>query len=633
MRFTRIPLIATLMAVALSLLIVLPTLAQVSGDRTDGRDAVGVGNWLDVRVADNVDDLDNNPGQDEPAPASVSTGVASYAVAPFNARDTFFNNTLYISNKESAYNTVLITAKVAEDGNLVATGPTGDLDDGATAPSYDTTTDPPTLLDLNDESVGSCAGSVAVATIKNLRNDDSATAYLFASTSTDPATGQNTVTIYQGIVAVWDQDEDVEKHDGPCAVGTQQPNSIGQKDPVRYDRTDNTFGQSETSSLVDPEDGWDPNSAAVIPARDGDTIEITVEGVQGSVTLVVDGDAPSIEDLDPEHKGLQDSTTVSLAFTVSDDGAGIRYDGESGAQSSDTDLKPANGDGDQRFDEPITAPGEGDANGNGSTLDIDVNFSGTVDKSYKVVCEENCDDNDTTNDVLDSTLDVNSVYLPSKASAEWGTATESSSHGHHGWTQVTKGVEYKLAMDLTGNDFGRYYWQVSAMDRVGNKAVTDSDDDDAGSQAYSFNVDDAKPKVKVARTGVTYEPGKGEKADRSWIALNFVNDNDGESEDRIDAGTVDASDFTVEGNSVVSALVPSDSRVCVEDDDTTDDKDESAKNIKSLDAGCEFEPRARVYLELAQALDSDETPPSRSSAASSRTSPATTTRPSPLRRK
>ena len=45
------------MAVALSLLIVLPTLAQVSGDRTDGR--LSVGSWIDVRVADNVDDLDN----------------------------------------------------------------------------------------------------------------------------------------------------------------------------------------------------------------------------------------------------------------------------------------------------------------------------------------------------------------------------------------------------------------------------------------------------------------------------------------------------------------------------------------------------------------------------------------------
>ena len=54
MRFTKIPLIATLMAVALSLLIVLPTLAQVSGDRTDGR--LSVGDWIDVRVADKLDD-------------------------------------------------------------------------------------------------------------------------------------------------------------------------------------------------------------------------------------------------------------------------------------------------------------------------------------------------------------------------------------------------------------------------------------------------------------------------------------------------------------------------------------------------------------------------------------------------
>ena len=74
MRFTKIPLIATLMAVALSLLIVLPTLAQVSGDRTDGR--LSVGQYVDVRVADNVDDLDNKPRDDRPTGVSGGNALA-----------------------------------------------------------------------------------------------------------------------------------------------------------------------------------------------------------------------------------------------------------------------------------------------------------------------------------------------------------------------------------------------------------------------------------------------------------------------------------------------------------------------------------------------------------------------------
>ena len=106
-------------------------------------------------------------------------------------------------------------------------------------------------------------------------------------------------------------------------------------------------------------DGWTTASGAVIPARDGDTITITVKGVSGSIRLIVDGDEPEIEDITPASGGTQSSNTVNLGFTVSDDGSGIRYDGESGA-SGDPDLAPQNGDQDQRFDEPLTSMGAAD---------------------------------------------------------------------------------------------------------------------------------------------------------------------------------------------------------------------------------------------------------------------------------
>ncbi len=144
--------------------------------------------------------------------------------------------------------------------------------------------------------------------------------------------------------------------------------------------------------------------------------------------------------------------------------------------------------------------------------------------------------------------------------------------------------------------------------------------------------------------------------------------------DRIDASTVEASDFTVGGHTVINAIVPSDKRVCegdivrsgpytgivsqaadssltpavttaVTEDEyyLGTDEDESAKNITALDADdkagsdlvapvsdtetndgtntfvrgtaeveaaskCDFEPRARVYLELSEELESDAEP-------------------------
>ena len=50
-------------------------------------------------------------------------------------------------------------------------------------------------------------------------------------------------------------------------------------------------------------------------------------------------------------------------------------------------------------------------------------------------------------------------------------------------------------MRLVGNDFGTYYWQVTATDRVGNSVTTDGDEDERGNQPFKFTVDDAGPKV------------------------------------------------------------------------------------------------------------------------------------------
>ena len=609
MRFTKIPLIATLMAVALSLLIVLPTLAQVSGDRTDGR--LSVGSWIDVRVADNLDDLDGTPGNTSPTEIGSGDALATSATGGFDARDTFFNGDLYISNNEEAFNTILITAAVA------ATDLAGTADATAT-----TRAEP-------------CFGGTAsaVATVKNDRSGAKVTAYLQATSETEDYGNTNAAddrTIYQGIAVAWDQEDAIEGHNGPCAnhtdptayAGSSEQSTEAVLEQAYIDLATNITDADELAAAqaafianfvgADNQDGWTNLSGAVIPARDGDTLTITVTGVSGSIRLVVDGDEPEIEDVSPASGGTQSSSTVNLAFTVSDDGSGIRYDGESGS-STDPDLQPQNSDGDQRFDEPLTSDPDGpdgtagnaDDVATGSTEDIKVNFDGP-------------------DDVATDLEDV-------------------SAYGSNGWTQNVKGVSYSLDMRLVGQLFGKYSWQITAKDRVGNMATTDSDEDEPSDQPFSFTVDNDGPIVppEGARTGIGYKPGEGEIESRSWIALEFVNeDNDGA--DRIDASTVAASDFTVDGHTVVDALVPSDKKVCKGDDPRTSDEDESDKNIIAFNAPdggdkvlvegvtadptatppvegvtevrsgvaemCEFEPRARIYLELAGELDSDATP-------------------------
>ncbi len=621
MRFTKIPLIATLMAVALSLLIVLPTLAQVSGDRTDGR--LSAGNWIDVRVADNLDDLDNDPAQDTPAPANIASGATAYAVGDtgFNARDTYFDGTLYISNQEDAYNTILITAKVPA-ASLETTGPSGNTDHDA-----DTATD-----DNVDQTMATCVTpGAAVATVRNVRSNTPVTAYLFPT----GAPTEGGLTIFQGVVSILDQEDPIGPHNGPCDVAQTEPTDYKGSDEQREDATTrepntvvddaNTPDVDEGENFIlgynDPgnDDGWTHASMAVVPARDGDTISISVTGVSGSVRLVVDGDAPEIEDVTPGDGGVQSSTSIDLGFTVSDDGSGLRYDGESGI-SGDPDLTPHNGDRDQRFDEPITKVGSGHnpgadppviVAGDGSTEDIMVLYdddnsgmilpyliasgcTGSPDPTSEPTCNNGTEDVDN---------DPNPAYTG--VAVHFDAATDDvTSYGSNGWTQGMRGVTYDLDMRLVGQGFGRYYWMITARDRVGNMAVTDSDEDEPGPQPYSFTVDDEGPDVpeEGARTGVGYEAGKGEFRDRSWIALEFVNKDAGTA-DRIDAGTVEPGDFTVEGHTVMSVVVPSDKKDCEDDPDVSGDD-----RILDIDKTCIGEPRARIYLQLTDDLDADETP-------------------------
>ena len=618
MRFTRIPLIATLLAGALSLLVVLPAIAQSTlGVQTDGR--LSAAGAFEVQVYSNIADIrtrgiaaatttfapaaanpDGETGRTVEGASTTTVARGDQAMGLSDTvddvnldygrvpdpRNTFFNENLYVSNDKDAFNTILITARVP-DGDNVTRNDNTDANDA--------------LPDGWASTVSGASYDCATAVAKNARSGESADVILFRAGDRIAGTNED---VYQGILAIRDRGEEsgrVQKRNSVCMDAPLAEPVINPDESA----TDPWTVPSALRGISKP-----PQAAAVVPARDGDTIEITVTGVQGRIVLTVDGDAPTVTNLLPEDGGTTSSARVTLGFTVSDDGAGLRFDSEDGA-SGDGDSSPANGDQDQRYNEPLTiadgdsntagwqAPTGATSNIQGATEDIQVYYS--ADEAG----------------ITDGTPDVDQPDSQHTLGVQPATvAEEFSGYGSNGWTQVAFGRSYRLSMILNSQAFGDYEWMVVVRDRVGNMYTTDGDDDESGPQPFTFSLDNEDPMIQEVRTGVRFDSAASparEKADRSWIALTIVNEESTDMEDLVDRSTVSASDFTVSGSTVINAVVPTTKRVCKEDVQSTD-ANEAAGNVYDIDgkaypANCtDFYPRARIYLQLAEPLDADETP-------------------------
>ena len=72
--------------------------------------------------------------------------------------------------------------------------------------------------------------------------------------------------------------------------------------------------------------------------------------------LHVDGTGPEFATITPPDKTIQDSSRLRIAFTVRDDGSGLRHDGEFiNMPLADTDPERSNADGDQAYEsEPLS---------------------------------------------------------------------------------------------------------------------------------------------------------------------------------------------------------------------------------------------------------------------------------------
>ncbi len=539
MRFTKIPLIATLMAVALSLLIVLPGLAQ-TGDRTDGQQTVGN---VRVGVFDNIADAQqgklvastqtdrfgNNPFIPVTGTISPISGVTdnqhlpgdpAYMKTPqVSPQDTSFGNTLYASNRVSAYNTVVINFTHPQ---IEATGFTADptcvVVDGAAGPD-----------------------ATYTATVRNTRSTDSITIELVHSGVTgDAGNYQAFFKVVPEDIAPFDHDSNADtdglpyrQHGGPtwCADttanvpfdvndnGTIADDERVAKETVATSAVDNPVDMARTTanSGVLPAQ----QEIATIFAKHGDRLTVTTSSGAGLVDLVVDGDGPEFTAVTPADNAVTRSSRLSFSFEVRDDDSGLRHDGES-VISADGDFEEINPDGDQNLEtEPLSEDTSGSpVQRNGGSQDINVNIKANPR-----------DDNDAT------------AYDEISASGTWRLVGNRA------------GVAYAFTASGAGRSDNEYLYQLTAKDRAGNMSMTDANTDTRDSnEPFVFRVDDEDPVLTEVRTGIGYNTANNtEKVDRSYVALTFGGGDGGSH----GLGQVDTSNITVVGHDIVGVIHPS----------------------------------------------------------------------------
>ena len=148
----------------------------------------------------------------------------------------------------------------------------------------------------------------------------------------------------------------------------------------------NTLAPVIAENAVTGDDSADPmivatdtvyNAPADILARDGDKLTITAgTWVQ---ELHVDGTGPEFSNITPPNKTIQDSGTLRIAFTVQDDGSGLRHDGEFKedptveASGNTADPVRSNADRDQVYEEEPLSDADG------ASVDIAVLIAGEGD--------------------------------------------------------------------------------------------------------------------------------------------------------------------------------------------------------------------------------------------------------------
>ncbi len=566
------------MAVALSLLVILPALAEnsiktdgqlIKGETEANRVAVGVFSdpldaqydWQAFTSSSEAlynRDAKTNTGDDaavrdpeSPFMAGATayllddiplvTGVGGLdqasaigtpsrsALHPADPRNTFYGGTLYVSNQDSAYNTVLITAQRRSSEAEEA---------------FDSDSADPAILDADVYCV--------TATVTNERTNARMTVPL-VNAAAGTLTGD--YSKFQNFFEVVD---DVNETEGRTALTC---------DKFAADTDGDGVADAQLAATDFPE----PQRIAALSR---DILTILVTGDTNVISIRVDGDGPEISSVAPAHGTIQALELLRISFTALDELSGLRHDAEQ-VLSEGPHYPNGDGDGvvsnldDDNFEsrEPLSDP-------DGRSTDINV-WYGT---------------------------DSSEVTASNFADGSDGSASDISLNANDRWSAVEVGREYDFQLTYVAqpgtSDFAdsatNVFWLVEARDRVGNitRLGAEGDDDATGETPYRITIDQEAPNLQdnTPETGITYKSDK-EVTDRQYLAFQFAPDSTALDKigDELDPDSIDIGDFYVEGFSILSYIHP------------TDDKG------TDFDGGL-FDPRSRVYVKLDRALGSGETP-------------------------
>ena len=547
MRFTRIPIIATLLAGALSLLFLLPAFGQTTGDleRTEGRERSGD---LEVGVFSTVGD------------AQVAK-LQRTAYPPGSPTRVFYRPASSGATGVSAQ----LSGVPALIGAVVATGVVEEtLRSG----------DDPAFLVRSPETVETSTPrrDIPGNYVETRNTSFAGSLYVGSKKSADPVGGDYNATGAGGynavLISFLAEDPDGADDDACDALtGNNYPEAIVSNPSRNYtinvplfptstsetDATGEGDGEyvqafflvaddTQTSDQLTRENrqrngphcstdaGPGVTQFAQIAARHGDRLTVRIASEASNISLIVDAEGPEINLISPVDGSSVKPNSLNFRFDVRDPDSGLRHDGEF-TLSGDGDPSSINPDRDAvRGGEPLSEMTSSlFAGGNGKAADIQAVYwaLGPV------------------GDRLDAV-----ARAAGTATNNVGRSDDITDQGS--WTIIggRAGVGYSFSAQGNNFDDAKNNFQLTATDRVGNTTTSDANFETTDvDEPYIFEVDSEVPTGSDVRTGISYRNDDDEEiVDRSAIALEFS--------EPVKSGDVVASRITVIGNSVIGVIQP-----------------------------------------------------------------------------
>lgn len=259
-----------------------------------------------------------------------------------------------------------------------------------------------------------------------------------------------------------------------------------------------------------------------IGASDGNNIRVAYAGTGDVVNATVDGTKPSISITSPADDTITRATTIDFAAIVTDAGSGIRTDVATGPNAAG----PGNGAADADSDSLTSA--EPRTLSTGKTVDIAIRRILASDPSTAFLTK--------TGDFSETAV----------------------------WTATTNGFSFLSTRLLTA---GEQRWNVQARDRAGNEAITDGLSTSTGSQPLKVTIDNTAAAISKVETGKRWDAAT--KTEKTTTARNSIkvyfssaggtiggDDEAPTGIDKLDAATVDVTDFVVQTSSTNSTALP-----------------------------------------------------------------------------